>query len=75
MISKKKTQKYFLSVSIMVLLVPAVFSQDNTLFYLQGAPQRYFINPASQPECNFFFGTPGLSSTALTTVALLPINF
>jgi hypothetical protein len=43
--------------------LPPVSSQDNTLYYLQGAPQRYFINPASQPECNFFIGTPGLSSS------------
>ncbi len=33
----------------------------NTMFYMRGVPQRYQINPAFQPECNFFLGLPGLS--------------
>lgn len=33
----------------------------NTLFFMRGTPQRYQINPAFQPECNFFIGLPGAS--------------
>jgi hypothetical protein len=32
------------------------------MFYLQGVPQRYYTNPATQPECNLFLGAPVLSS-------------
>ena len=33
----------------------------NSLYFMRGVPQNYQVNPAFQPECNKFFGLPGLS--------------
>ncbi len=38
-----------------------IMAQNNTLYYMTGVPQVYFQNPATQPDCNLFFGTPLLS--------------
>jgi hypothetical protein len=65
MVTKALQQKYLFIVLIIMFVPLIAYSQDNTLYYLQGVPQRYFTNPASQPECNFFLGAPGLSSTML----------
>ena len=33
----------------------------NSLYFMKGVPQIYQINPAFQPESNFFIGIPGIS--------------
>ncbi len=39
-----------------------VHSQDiNSFYFMRGVPQVYQVNPAFQPECNFFLGLPGLA--------------
>ena len=35
--------------------------QSNTLYFMKGVPQIYQVNPAFQPDCNFFLGLPGIS--------------
>jgi hypothetical protein len=35
--------------------------QSNTLYFMRGVPQVYQMNPAIQPDCNFFLGLPGFS--------------
>lgn len=35
------------------------------MYYMRGIPQIYQINPAIQPDCNFFFGIPGVSPLKL----------
>lgn len=35
------------------------------MYYMRGIPQVYQINPAIQPDCNFFFGIPGVSPLKL----------
>jgi hypothetical protein len=57
-----KVIQYILFLTSLFALHVTLYSQDNTLFYLQGVPQRYYTNPASQPECNFFLGAPVVSS-------------
>lgn len=53
---------YIYQLALLFSLSLGVDAQDNTLYYLQGAPQRYYTNPASQPQCNFFLGAPIFSS-------------
>ena len=37
-------------------------AQDaNSFYFMRGVPQSYQVNPALQPEFNFFLGLPGLS--------------
>jgi hypothetical protein len=60
--SMRKAIKYILLLAGINLLPANLCSQDNTLFYLQGVPQRYYTNPANQPECNLFLGAPIVSS-------------
>ncbi len=51
------------------LLIPFIFissfgitqTTTNSLYFMRGVPQQYQVNPAFQPECNKFFGLPGLS--------------
>ena len=53
-----------------LLLVLVVFSlvvsraegqESSTMYFMQGVPQSYQLNPATQPRCNSFLGFPGLS--------------
>jgi hypothetical protein len=34
------------------------FAQSNTMYFQPLIPQAYFLNPASQPRCNFFLALP-----------------
>ncbi|MFW5877948.1 MAG: DUF5723 family protein, partial [bacterium] len=41
-------------------------SQDvNSFYFMKGIPQVYQVNPAFQPECDFFIGLPGLAPLKL----------
>lgn len=33
----------------------------NVLYFMKGVPQSNLLNPAFQPQCNFYFGIPGVS--------------
>jgi hypothetical protein len=35
--------------------------QSNILYFMDGVPQSYQINPANQPRCNTFVGIPAIS--------------
>lgn len=37
-------------------------AQVNTLHYMTDIPQSYYLNPATQPGCDFFIGIPMISS-------------
>jgi hypothetical protein len=56
-----------LKIFLLLLFIPAfgLAQMPNTLFFMRGTPQRYQINPAFQPECNFFIGLPGVSPAQL----------
>jgi hypothetical protein len=54
---------YCLIVTASIVSVIEVKAQRNTLYYMTSVPQVYFLNPAIQPDCNFFFGMPLGSST------------
>lgn len=46
----------------MYLLLSSAYSQhSNSLYFLNGVPQNYFINPAFQNDNKFFCGFPGLA--------------
>jgi hypothetical protein len=53
-----------LNILIILLLIegPELSGQVNTLYYMDGIPQSYFLNPATQPQCNIFIGVPVASS-------------
>lgn len=46
------------------LLINNVLSaqSDMTLYNMETLPQRMSINPARTPDCNWYFGTPGIGS-------------
>lgn len=55
------------NISILALLLLIASSGQNltaqeNLYYLEGVPQRYQLNPAFRPECSFFIGVPVASS-------------
>jgi hypothetical protein len=33
-------------------------AQSSTMYYMGTVPQSYYLNPATQPECNFYLGMP-----------------
>jgi hypothetical protein len=35
--------------------------QSNILYFMDGVPQSYLVNPANQPRCNLFIGIPAIS--------------
>lgn len=44
------------------LMVKNVTAQDaNSFYFMRGVPQTYHVNPALQPEFDFFIGLPGLA--------------
>jgi hypothetical protein len=51
---------FLILVSILIFLGNVyVFSQGgNTLYYMGTVPQSYYLNPATQPQCNVFIGIP-----------------
>lgn len=53
---------FFLLVICSCFLWENNLAQSNTIYYLSGAPQSYYLNPATQPECNVFIGIPIASS-------------
>jgi len=59
---RNKISRTFIFLAWTLFLANAVNAQDvNTFYYMRGVPQVYQVNPAIQPDCNFFFGIPGLS--------------
>ena len=40
-------------------------AQVNTMYYMTGVPQSYYLNPATQPGCDLFIGLPIVSSEYL----------
>lgn len=59
-------KKYIFLVYLTVQLT-AVYSQsmNNTLFFMDKTPQSNKLNPANQPDHDFWIGFPGLSSVYL----------
>ena len=35
--------------------------QSNILYFMDGVPQSYLVNPAKQPRCNLYIGIPAIS--------------
>ncbi len=62
-----KIQLYFSSFVFLTVLFSSTLNaqQANSLYYMRGVPQVYQINPAFQPDCNFFLGLPGVSPLKL----------
>lgn len=41
------------------------YSQSATMYYMGTTPQSYYLNPATQPECNFYIGLPIFSPSQI----------
>ena len=58
-------------ISLFIILTAFSFTismhaQDaNSFYFMRGVPQNYQVNPAFQPDCNFFLGLPGLAPLKL----------
>ncbi len=40
---------------------PVMAQQGNILYFMDGVPQSYLVNPANRPRCNIFIGIPAIS--------------
>ena len=56
----------FFTISFLCLITPGIYSQDNTLYYLQAVPQSLELNPALQYRCRIFVELPVVSSIGLS---------
>ncbi|MBN2524412.1 MAG: hypothetical protein JXB24_14155 [Bacteroidales bacterium] len=54
--------RFNLLFGILVIAGVELSAQVNTLYYMPGVPQSYYMNPATQPGCNIFIGVPAISS-------------
>ena len=50
--------KRYLAIMAGMLLALGSYAQSNTMYYMTGQPQAYYLNPASQPYCAFFLNIP-----------------
>ncbi len=57
----RKTTRYILLITAIIFYIPELSAQVNSLYFMRGVPQVYQVNPAIQPDCDFFFGIPGVS--------------
>lgn len=53
---------HLLCVLFLMLTFSFASGQTHTSYFLQGVPQRHYLNPAFQPKCNIYIGMPVLSS-------------
>ena len=62
-----KKAKKLLIFGFFALVIPVVSSaqQTNTMYFMPRLPQMSFMNPAFQPECNFYLSFPGISEVNL----------
>ncbi len=52
----------YVLIVVFALSAANVHSQPgNILYFMKGVPQSNLLNPAFQPQCNFYFGIPGVS--------------
>ena len=61
----RKLLTYTILISTSLFLSLPLTAQINSLYFMKGVPQAYQINPAFQPNCNVFFGIPGISGLNL----------
>ncbi len=57
-----KRIRFKIALLLLVFAGIELSAQVNTLYYMTGVPQSYYLNPATQPGCNFFIGLPIISS-------------
>ena len=56
-----KKQIFLLSVLAFYIPKPLAGQESNTIYFMNGVPQSYMVNPATQPRCNAFLGLPSSS--------------
>ena len=51
-------------ITLFVLIhTTGILAQNNTMYFIDGIPDKTYLNPAKQPECNVYIGLPGASSS------------
>ena len=58
---KKIRQSIIWSIVILAFPLNSLGQETNTMYYMPRIPQMTFMNPAFQPECNFYLSFPGIS--------------
>jgi hypothetical protein len=71
---KTLTETIMTNYRIVILKITALFfyiilsgggyilaQQSNMLYFMDGVPQSYLVNPANQPRCNLYIGIPAIS--------------
>ena len=54
----KRYFTFLLYTGLLFLGVGKLAGQANTAYYMGGVPQSYYLNPATQPQCDFYLGLP-----------------
>jgi hypothetical protein len=69
--------KYLFIAVTTVFGIQQVTAQGNTIYYMGTLPQSYYMNPATQPQCDFYFGIPIAShvNARVTTGSLSATDF
>ncbi len=62
---KKTIRKSILAVVLTAISFSATAQQVNTLYFLENAPVRQYINPAFTPICNFYLSLPVIGYTSV----------
>ncbi|HKL38324.1 MAG TPA: DUF5723 family protein [Bacteroidales bacterium] len=62
---KKIRQSIIWTLLLLALPVISWGQETNTMYYMPRIPQMSFMNPAFQPECNFYLSLPGISEVNL----------
>lgn len=60
---KKQFKNFVLTLGICIATFSVSAQQVNTLYFLENAPIRHYMNPAFQPLSGFYFGIPVLGYT------------
>lgn len=58
---KKIRQSIIWSLLILAFPLSSMGQETNTMYFMPRIPQMSFMNPAFQPECNFYLSFPGIS--------------
>ena len=61
----KRYYNIIITLALAFLIAPGVAAQTNSLYFLQNIPESNDLNPALNPNCNWYIGVPGINSIYL----------
>ena len=61
MLKMNRNIQFLLIFALLLVGWQSLFAQGNTVYYMGTLPQAYYMNPATQPQCDVFIGIPAAS--------------